>query len=348
MNRYPDLFQASKDMLLQDEVYRPTLFWSEASEIIERELLQHGVERFRRLPSTLNFFVPTYGALGNTIRKEDMVKVKAALEPASSKAQQALAQFLSGELAAIGDYRVLMAGDNLGKVPSLDRFSESTFGEPVEQFVFDGRRFSRSSLNYLLGLLFLKKHLRDEPLRKVLEVGGGFGTLGEILFSAGLENWRYIDIDIPPTSFIAEHYLRSVFGASNVAGYASMRDENKIVIDLLPPVTVLCSWQIERLDGEVDLFVNFISFQEMEPHVVANYLKHVDRLKARWVLLRNLREGKQLRRGSSSVGVEVQIKSEDYLNLLPRYKLVERNVLPYGYRTVDGFHSELLLLRRQV
>jgi hypothetical protein len=81
--------------------------------------------------------------------------------------------------------------------------------------------------------------------------------------------------------------------------------------------------------------------------VVANYLKHVMRLNTRWVLLRNLREGKQLSSGPGFVGVENPIKSDDYLSMLPGYELAERNVLPFGYRTVDGFHSELLLLKRR-
>jgi len=92
--------------------------------------------------------------------------------------------------------------------------------------------------------------------------------------------------------------------------------------------------------------VNFISFQEMEPHIVRNYLGHVARLGARWVLLRNLREGKQ-RRQQGWLGVDHPILGDDYLAMLPAYELVERNVLPFGYRTVDNFHSELLLLRRK-
>jgi putative sugar O-methyltransferase len=215
----------------------------------------------------------------------------------------------------------------------------------VEQFEFEGRRYSRSSLNYLLGLALLKRHLGTQPPGTVLEIGGGFGTLGEVLASAGLDGLRYIDIDIPPTSFVAQQYLTHVLGAANVAGYAQTRELPAIEISSLPRASVLCSWQIEKLRGTVDLFVNFISFQEMEPAVVANYLDQVTRLKARWVLLRNMREGKQVRKGAGSVGVETPIRSDDYLALLPGYELAERNVLPFGYRTVDGFHSELLLLR---
>ena len=55
-------------------------------------------------------------------------------------------------------------------------------------------------------------------------------------------------------------------------------------------------WQIEKLKGKIDLFVNFISFQEMEPEVVKNYLLKVINLKPKYILLRNLREGKQIKK----------------------------------------------------
>ena len=85
----------------------------------------------------------------------------------------------------------------------------------------------------------------------------------------------------------------------------------------------------------------------MEPHIVKNYFDHVKRLSSRWILLRNMREGKQVRKNNSSVGVETPILSDDYLTMLPEYELVEKNVIPFGFKTVDDFHSELMLLRRK-
>lgn len=347
---YPDLDQARADMRQQNEFYRPTVFWEEGSAQIAAELCEHGVERFRSLPLPLGYFVPTYGPPGGGFSPEQIDGMRAWLKehsPNGKKPLLALEQFLSGESAALADYRVLLAADDRTRRPLLHTFSESSVGEPKEQFEFDERRFSRSSLNYLLGLSLLKKHLGSDYPRTVLEIGGGFGTLGEVLSAAGIEGLRYIDIDIPPTSFVAEYYLGEVLGRKNVAGYAETRALAEIEIESLPMASVLCSWQIEKLRGEVDLFVNFISFQEMEPAIVRNYLAHVARLGARWVLLRNIREGKQKRGPQHDVGVETPILIDDYLPMLPGYRLVERNVLPFGYRTVDGFHSELLLLRRE-
>jgi hypothetical protein len=84
----------------------------------------------------------------------------------------------------------------------------------------------------------------------------------------------------------------------------------------------------------------------MEPHIVRNYLNHVARLGTRWILLRNIREGKQLRK-NGNVGVDIPIFGDDYISMLPDYHLIERNVIPFGYKTVDGFNSELMLLKRK-
>lgn len=346
---YPELSLAREDMLQQSELYRPSAFWAEASALIVEELCAHGVENFRRLPKPLGFFVPTYGTPGNSFSKTQRQEL---LDPfrkqhgATAKSTLALEQFLDGHFAALSDYRVLLAADRPDVLPHLHTFTESNAGAPVEQFEFDGRRFSRSALNYLLGLAFLKQHLGGERICTVMEIGGGFGTLGEILSHSGIDNARYIDLDIPPTSYAAQHYLSTVLGAEHVATYAQTRNQTSIAIDSLPKAAVLCAWQIERLQGRVDLFVNFISFQEMEPHIVRNYLSQVDRLGTRWVLLRNMREGKQKRK-AGGVGVDTPITSDDYLAMLPAYELVERNVHPFGYKTVDGYHSELLLFKRK-
>lgn len=120
------------------------------------------------------------------------------------------------------------------------------------------------------------------------------------------------------------------------------------IIDELSSCSVFNSWDIERLVGTIDLFVNFISFQEMEPHIVNNYLNHIKRLNAKWILLRNMREGKQIKKTHDGVGVEIPIKKDDYLRMIEdKYSLVATSVFPFGYKTVDGFYSELLLFKRK-
>lgn len=333
------------DLEAQSHLYRPTAFWQSAIDPLVGELRQGGLSRFRSLESSLKFFVPTYGSPGNGIQHQRRDLLLDSISEDGVKPSLQLQHFLSGRMAAVSDYRVLLAADDVSRLPHLHKFSESEVGSPIEQFNIDGRIFSRSSLNYLLGLVLLKNHLGQDEVSTVLEIGGGFGSLGEVLLTAGLNDLRYIDVDIPPTALVAQHYLAQAT-QTRVLTHALSRDNDVLAIEDLPSLSVLCSWQIEKLVGTVDLFVNFISFQEMEPPTVANYLEHVRRLGARWILMRNLREGKQ-QKTSSSVGVDDSILGDDYLNQLPDYELVDRQTHPFGFETIDGFHSELMLLRRR-
>jgi putative sugar O-methyltransferase len=342
-HNYPELELIKKINISKKKIYQPTSFWEKPSEKIQQEIINEGLANFRKLPTPLSFFVPNYGIPTNSFSHEISKELLDLLKKNGSKKQKlAMGEFLSGYFHALSDYRVFLASNDESKKPFLKHFSESTYGNPLEQFEFDGKKYSRSSLNYIQGLCFLKSFIERDEIKTVLEIGGGFGSLGEILKYS--EDIKYIDIDIPPMSFITWKYLENVYGNENIEPY--VQNKNEIFIENIERCAVLNSWDIEKLNGEIDLFVNFVSFQEMEPHIVENYLTHVKRLNPKWVLLRNMREGKQIKK-PGDVGVEVPIKKGAYLEMLQdKYNRISTNVFPYGYKTVDGFHSELFLFKR--
>jgi putative sugar O-methyltransferase len=306
------------DMKLQSPLYQPTSFWKMGSKIVEWELCEQGVANFRSQKTSQRFFAPLYPAL-------------------------------QGELLARKDYEALHS-HNIDAPPFTDKVSESRAGVPYEQFVFDGRSFSRSFLNYLLGLGFLKKHVDTTMVKTVLEIGGGFGTLGEILLGDDRNGCFYMNLDIPPVAFVSSYYLQNVFGKDNVADYLDLKDQEVLDIEVLKKqykAINTCSWQIEKLTGKIDLFVNFISFQEMEPEVVNNYCLHVRRLEPSYVLLRNIKEGKRKKGSHSDTGVKTPILGDDYDTFLPEYELIATDSSIFGYTSPDGFHSELRLYQRK-
>src|SRR6185369_5100510 len=188
MPSYPELDRAFEELAQQSDLYRPTSFWEEASLRIASEIRTRGIEPFRSLPTALSFFVPTYGFPGNSFTPALMDAVRGLIETSfvdAKKPKLALSEFIDGQANAFADYRVLCASDSRAQLPFLHRFSESTLGEPVEQYEFEGRRFSRSALNYLLGLAFLKRHLNGDVPRTVLEIGGGFASLARCLAPPG-------------------------------------------------------------------------------------------------------------------------------------------------------------------
>jgi putative sugar O-methyltransferase len=311
-----------------------------------------GFDKFRSLSSTLRYFVPTYGVVDSYVMPDKFQSLLDTLEENSGSGVNLVDPFqnaLTGKSKAYADYRSYLA--SLTEInPHNDQFSESRVGQPVEQYEFDNRLFSRASLNYLLGINYFKKICGDKNIKTILEIGGGFGSFGEILLGDTRNDVFYIDVDLPPTACVATFYLQSIFGCERIGDYTMLRESMKLDINELKKdysSVVLCPWQLPRLVGNIDLFVNFISFQEMEPEIVENYLQHVMRLNARYLLLRNLREGKQKAKNDSDIGVKTPILGVDYDRFLPGYSLLGTNTVPFGYETDDGFHSELRVYCRE-
>ena len=329
-----------------DDIYKPTKFWSDRCDELSDEICNDGIENFRKIESCLHMFVPSYGFHDMKVNMSMYDKVVGTLTDFflnSEKYGTYLMQYMSGEYQALSDYRVFRASDKDTK-PYISDISESKFGSPENQFEFDGKTYSRSMLNYALGINFLKQHVDTSEIEVVMEVGGGFGTLGEILLSDKRNNAFYIDIDIAPTNFASSYYLEQLLGEENFGSFEKLKDRKCLDISTLKnefQATVLPSFEIERLEGEIDLFVNFISFQEMEPHVVENYLKHVIRLKPKFIMLRNMNQGKNETR------VETPVISEHYDQFVGSYELVATNVQPFGYLTPDGFESELRIYKHK-
>ena len=83
------------------------------------------------------------------------------LKKTSKKFQHYYKNLIYGKLEAFDDYKTFKAGDEQNKSIKLHKFTESKIGRPLEQFNFENKLFSRSSLNYLLGLVFLKKIFKN-------------------------------------------------------------------------------------------------------------------------------------------------------------------------------------------
>jgi len=343
------LEKAFSEMDKKNSLYQSTSFWEGACRKISKKISAKGLSDFRNGIDNLHFFVPTYGFPGNSFSQDRMQGILELFPKDTSKKNfLALEKYLNGELLALADYKVFKAANKATDVLDLLKFSESSFGNPLEQFEIEGRNFSRSSINYLLGLSYLKSIFPEFVPKTVLEIGGGFGTLGEILNQIPNQEIKYIDIDLPPIFLIAAEYIRNACLLAEGEYMLSDLDDSGDVIDIseLPLFSFLPSWEIENLRGKIDLFVNFISFQEMEPDVVRNYLRVVSSLDAEIILLRNMKEGKQ-KATKSEVGVKIPVVNDDYATFLPNYTLVATNTIPFGYTTVDNFNSELLIFKKK-
>lgn len=347
---YPLLNLMLRDMNKQNKLYKPTTFWEVGSKIIIDTLEDNNLSDFRNLLVIRHYFVPGYSTveyLDNNTKYDSIIKDFNKIVN-DKRFTIRLQRLFTGDTSAFNDYRVLQSS-NLNKAPYTDKVSESKVGNPLEQVNFNNRNFSRSFLNYLLGLNFLKQTVDTSDIKTVMEIGGGFGTLGEILLKDERNDAFYINADIPPVGFVSSYYLQEVFGKESIADYEDTKDLEVLDIHALKTkydALNICSWQVPKLKGKIDLFVNFISFQEMEPDVVKNYCKYIDNLEPKYILLRNMLEGKRVQTEKFSYGVKTPILGEDYNNFLPNYELIASDSEIYGFVTEDGFHSQLRIYQR--
>ena len=341
------------DLMLKDlenahHLFKPTNFWNKGMKDIMNDLNRdESFHDFRSHKSAQVMYVPIYKhSFYKKYKKtiDSIFHIKNSGE--SIPESEGLYALFNGFTIAKSDYRTFQATETKA-YPDLSMVSESLIGQPDEYFVFDSKNFSRSFLNYLLGLNFLKNNVDTSKLKSVFEIGGGYGTLGEILLKSN-EDIFYLNVDIPPVAAVSTYYLSNVFGHDKVLSYEESRNMEVIDIDELKKkykCVILCPWQLPKLKGKFDLFANFISFQEMEPDVVANYIKYVEKHTENYVLLRNSLSGKNIAMGENDLGVVEQTDTNSMYNMFNDFSLVNRDHVVYGFYS-RNFVSEIACLSR--
>jgi putative sugar O-methyltransferase len=346
MNEFEiNLSNMLSDMEAAEDLYKPTNFWSSGLPDLIKDIEKLGVENFRSHPSAAFFYVPVYAS--NTMRKWGNFLVPLANYLPSRKKARLLRRLSRSDRAWL-DYRIFKATSVKGGI-ALDGVSESDVGGG-ERFAFDRKSYSRSMLNYLRALNLYKREAESANLSSILEIGGGYGTLGEILLKSNPDGF-YVNVDIPPVAAVSTYYLQQVFGKENVLTYTESRDLDVIDLDVLKArykAVVLCPWQLPKLIGTVDLFANFMSFQEMEPDVVSNYINYVQPLVSGHVLVRNSALGKKTAKNLGDVGVIEQVKSAFIRDAFDAFECVASDAFVYGEENETGsYQSEVSVLRRR-
>jgi putative sugar O-methyltransferase len=317
-------------------VYRPTNFWSPGLVQLLRDMETAGLENFKTWPNAHTWFYSRYGnGFGNA---SIAATYKAAAKANPWANQPWVTSALNGSLEARRDYDVAGVCWNHERWPvDLRSFGESPVGTPPQAYQLSGIggvRFGRPYLNYLILLAALSNHV-DAPPKSFLEVGGGFGVLGEIVLARD-PGARYVDIDIPPLLTVASYYLTELFGTDRVRSYDStVAPSGPIEV---PGSGVFPSWRIEDVQGDFDVFVNSFSFQEMELDVVDNYIGVVCDKGVKYAVSLNSRQGTYKAQKTGEWGSLEPVKSADIIGMFEKR----------GYTLVGQYDEPLVRDGRQV
>ena len=311
---WSSLTQRSLDELrATDSLYRPTSFWGPGLDALLADMDQRGLETFKSWPSSGWWFYPRYG-VGFTYAIID--KVLATVHPLLPGASDSwIRSSLAATHEARRDFDALRLAWNQQNWPcDLDGHGESTVGAPFQYYKFTSAEhgWTRPYLNYGLCMAALSQHV-DAPPKRFLEIGGGFGVLGEFLMTRDPEA-VYVNLDIPPLLTVASWYLNELFG-DRVTLYDGAIDPSG-PIDLTGSA-VLPNYRLPDLTSDYDVFVNSFSFQEMEPEVVENYVDLVVARGVTWAVSLNSRLGKPVKT-EGSIGVVDPVTSARIIDMFER------------------------------
>jgi putative sugar O-methyltransferase len=340
MSRWENLTARTLDEVERcDPAYRPTTFWGPGVRTILDDLEHRGLSTFKSWPSASIWFYPTYGSRltpqAMDASFESARRLNADIE------RRWFRSALGGDHQARRDFDVARLAWDQARWPfDLDGLGESEVGVPPQTFRLrpEGAAiWTRPYLNYLLCLAGLSRHVDSSP-RRFLELGGGFGVLGEIVLSRAADA-VYVNLDLPPLLTVASSYLDTLFG-DRVATYESFAAEGALEVS---GSACLPNWRIRDLRAPFDVFLNSFSFQEMEPDVVERYADDVAALEVSWVVSLNSRAGKPVQGEDRPIGVTTPVTSRAIIELFEAR----------GYRCVATYadpllqhQAELAILRR--
>ena len=189
--------------------------------------------------------------------------------------------------------------------PKLLTAKDSRLGEPIG-FEKDKKFYTNYFLNILIEYHHIKKNLKKNDIKNVVEVGAGTGMLANIFLQLNKKS-KYFILDIPPTLFIAEYNLRnlgySVYGFKELK--AGKKDFKKYDVILLP------TWKLDFLNNvKFDLFINIASFQEMEKQQSLLYLNFFKK-HTKYIYLKNAINGHFVAKKKNQLGVISPTKMTD-------------------------------------
>jgi putative sugar O-methyltransferase len=325
-----------------DPAYRPTSFWTPGVKRLLDDMDRLGLEEFKTWPTAFFWFYPTYGPRLSGAGPDRVVAM--LRRRGVDFNERRLREALRGLPEAMRDFDAARLAWNQDAWPAdLEGYGESDVGSPVQRLRLTARHdvaFTKPYLNYLLCMAALSQHISAAP-RSVLEIGGGFGVLGELLMSRDADV-RYVNLDIPPLLTVSSYYLTTLFGDERVMTF----DEQ------LPPTgpldvprsACLPNWRIDDLVGPFDVFVNSYSFQEMEPPAVEHYIDRIAALEVGYVVSLNSLRGKEIATREGEVGVREQVVSASIISMFEArgYELCGR----YHRPLITGA-GELAILRRR-
>lgn len=322
----------NSDMENANELYKPTNYWAYKANFLQPTLKEEGLKDFRRKT------VSVYASIGGV---DVFPKYWIDLHRSrifNNRILRAL-PFWSGILNNLNSFINMCARifpryiEHIKRQPyryakqieketgagPVDNFDASLAGNPEYVFKVKGKYYTNNIFDYYIRYAYCCQFVNFNSIKVIVELGSGSCKLTEVIKKLH-PHITFLNFDISPQLYVGERYLDSVF-PGDVVSYKLNRDHHEIP-ELEPgKIYFFGSWHFPLLENyKFDMFFNLTSFQEMEPFVVANYLKFVNG-NAKYAYLHSKMDGKEVAQKKGDFGVIEPTKLIHFKQGLDKYEL---------------------------
>ena len=204
---------------------------------------------------------------------------------------------------------------------SIDHLEVSLVGNPEDVFRVGDQLYTMWTFFYYMYYAYCCNYLDFDSIQTIVELGPGLGRQVEVIKKLH-PDICFLLFDIPPQLYVCEQYLSAVFPDS-VVSYRDTRDMDRLPDTRKGKIFLFGNWKFPVLgEEEIDLFWNALSFQEMEPDVVANYLSYVNHQTENVFLHQHMEGYPALAKRAGDYGVFNRTTLQDYQSDLANFQLV--------------------------
>ncbi len=358
----PELLELMmKDTYSSSKLYKPTNFWANFEKKFLPEIRNQGLKDFRkRKYSILSEFgatdlYPHSDFLREPVRDRLSLKIVRNLIKLASKNTHLEKLFYRLSESYLGVnleeinllcYEFAKCYGELNGAKSIENFDGSLSGNPENYFYESGHLYTISLLDYYIIYAYCCKFLNFDSIESLLEIGTGSGKQIEVIKKLHPKITFYV-LDIPPQLYVSEQYLSKIFPDS-VISYKKTRKITKIPNEREGKIFILGNWKISQIENlKYDLFWNAVSFQEMEPDVVLNYLQFVNRQTRKYVFLYENLKGKEVASVKGNHGVLNQTNLDHYKNGLKDFEIKNSSKVIRPPRLSSGPNSRFMFWEKK-
>lgn len=254
----------TEDAQAAGEIFWPGPYWRPHADEIIKIIDRSGIGSFRSIPEkALTAFGA--GTWGRWMPEGRLAVVDSLMQrvPLARDISRAYRREIEGGYVRASNERLskLRLMHEFIRVTDIELASltDTATGGAVT-FKIGDKNYSELFLNKLYELALLRQRFDFSKTYDVIEIGGGFGLMGELLTRL-FPKLNYTIVDLAPIAALAQYYLETT--SKNVAGYD----------DSPSRITVRCAHQIDAITGRFDLLMNTASLQEMSRPQVEHYME---------------------------------------------------------------------------